>query len=187
MDSLKQRGIDAVMADNVNEARGKILAFIPEGSEVMEASSTTLDTLGVTDIINESGKYRSLRKEIMSHAEKDMRDALRRKSTSPEYAIGSVQAVTEDGQIIVASGSGSQISTYVYGAANLALAVGTNKIVKDLDQAFKRIYEHALPLESERMRRVYGAPGSSVNKILIIERDRPGRTKLVFIKKALGF
>lgn len=174
------------MVNDGKAAREKVLELMPQGAEVMEASSTTLEQIGITKEINESGRYKSLKKEIMSVVQKDMRDAFRRKSTSPDYSIGSIQAVTEDGQMVVASGSGSQIAPYVYGAANLILVVGTNKIVKDLDHAFKRIYGHSLVLESERMKKVYGT-GSSVNKILIIEKDQPNRIKLIFVKEALGF
>lgn len=185
--ALNGRGIEVIVVKNGEGARKKVIELIPKGAEVMEASSTTLEQTGITKEINESGRYRSLKKEIMSVAQKDMRDAFRRRSTSPDYSIGSVQAVTQDGQIVVASGSGSQLAPYVYGAANLVLVVGTNKIVKDLDHAFKRIYEHALPLESERVKKAYGMPGSNVNKILIIEKDQPNRIKLIFVKEALGF
>ena len=66
--------------------------------------------------------------------------------------------------------------------------VGTQKVVANLDVAFRRIYEHSLPLESDRVRRVYGAPQSQVSEILIVNREpQPGRTTIVLVTEALGY
>jgi hypothetical protein len=78
------------------------------------------------------------------------------------------------------------LPVYSFGATNLIWVVGTQKIVKNLDDAFKRIREHTLPLEIERMKKAYNM-GSNINKILIFENERPGRIKLIFVKEILGF
>ena len=102
-------------------------------------------------------------------------------------AIGSVHAVTEDGHILIASNTGSQLSAYVYGAENVIFIVGTNKIVKNTDDGIKRIYEHSFPLENERAKKAYGM-NSAVNKILILNKEfKQNRIKLVFVKEKLGF
>jgi hypothetical protein len=185
--ALGERGIEVVIVDNANEAKNKILELIPRGSEVMAASSTTLDQIGITKEL-EGNRYVSLKKIFASLSDKKERDDARRKSITPQYGIGSVHAITEQGQIVVASASGSQLAFYVFGAANLILVAGMQKIVKDLDEAFMRIKEYVLPLESERVKKLYGMPGSSINKILIIEKEPvQGRTKLILVKEKLGF
>lgn len=108
-------------------------------------------------------------------------------SSVAEYDVGSVNAVTEDGKLVVASATGSQLAPIAAGAANVILVVGTQKIVKNLDEAFRRIEEHSLPLESEQLKKLYGVP-SSINKILIISKEAiPNRIKLIFVKEKLGF
>jgi L-lactate utilization protein LutC len=184
--ALKDRGIDVIVVKNKEDAKKKVLEMIPQGSEVMQVSSTTMDEIGISKEI-ENGNYNSLRKMIMAVNDEAARLELRKKSSSPEYGLGSVHAVTEDGQVVIASRSGSQIPIYAYGATNLIWVVGTQKIVKNLDHAFKRIYEHSLVLEGERIGKVYGKPGSSIDKILIVEKERPGRITLIFVKEQLGF
>lgn len=186
-DALKKRGMDVTIANSKDDARKMVLALVPKGAEVMHVSSTTLGEIGITKDLVESGEYDELGKKIRTISDEKERNILRKRTLSPDYVVGSVQAVTEDGQVIVVSATGSQIPPYVYGASNVIWVVGTQKIVKNLDEAFKRVYEYVLPLESERIRKAYGMPGSSVNKILIYEREKPGRIKLIFVKDKLGF
>lgn len=185
--ALEQRGINVVVAEHKQDAFQKALGLIPRGAEVMDLTSTTLDQLGISKEIQESGKYSSVKKKIQAVGQKEMRNAMRQMSAAVDYAIGSVHAVTEQGQVMIASSSGSQLAPYVFGAEKLIWVVGTQKIVKDLDAGFQRIREYSLPLEDARARKVYGV-GSGVNKILIVEREiTPNRITVVFVKENLGF
>jgi len=106
---------------------------------------------------------------------------------APEWAVGSVHAVTEDGKVIIASASGSQLPSYAYGSSHVVWVVGSQKIVKDLDEGMKRVREYVLPLESERAMKAYGQP-SSINKLLILNKEaNPGRITMVIVKEKLGF
>ena len=107
---------------------------------------------------------------------------------TPDWTIGSVHAVTEEGQVLIASNTGSQLPAYAYGSSHVIWVVGTQKIVKNIDQGIKRVYEHSLPLESERAKKAYGVPGSFVSKILIVNKEiSPGRVVIIFINEKLGF
>ena len=185
--ALQEHGMKVYVAGNRKEAFKKAFELIPEGTEVMDLTSVTLEETGIAKEIYESGKYKSVRKKIMSVEQKEMRDAMRRMSGSVDYAIGSVHAVTEDGKVVIASASGSQIPAYAFGARKLIWVVGTQKIVKNLDDALKRIYEHSFPLEDQRARKAYGMP-SSVCKILIVEKEaNPERISIILVKEKLGF
>jgi acyl-CoA hydrolase len=184
-EALKKNNIDVIVAKNADEAKQKIFEMIPEGSQVMTMISETLETLGIAKEINESGKYESVKKKL---AELPAGREKRQLGAAPDIAIGSVHAVTQDGKVIVASNSGSQMPGYVYGAGKVIWVVGTHKIAKDLDEGIKRIYEHTLPLESERAKKAYGMPGSFVSKMLIFNRESAkDRITLVFIPEVLGY
>ncbi len=185
--ALRERGIDVVIVQNREDAKRKVIELIPKKAEVLHVASVTLEQIGVSKHIDESGDFESLGVRIRGISDAAERERLRKLTLSPEYAVGSAHAVTEDGQIVDVSASGSQIPVYAYGAEHLILVVGTQKIVKNLDAALKRVYEYVLPLESERARKAYNVPGSSVNKILIIEKEKPGRTTLIFVREKLGF
>jgi acyl-CoA hydrolase len=112
---------------------------------------------------------------------------IRKLGAAPDIMLGSVTAVTEDGRLVTASNSGSQLGPYAASAGKVILVIGSQKIVKDLDEAMRRIYEHALQLESERLRAAIGVD-SSVSKVLITNREaRPGRTTAILVREALGF
>lgn len=185
--ALKARGMEVIVVNNRQDAKRKVLELIPEGAEVMDSTSVTLEEIGVSREIQESSRYQSIRKKIISIDNREKREAFRRRAAAVEFIVGSVHAVTEEGQVAIAAQSGSQLSPYAFGAARVIWVIGTQKIVKNLDEAFRRIKEHCLPLEDARARRAYGV-GSSINKILIVEREIvPNRITVVFVKEKVGF
>ncbi len=182
--SLKENGMEAVVVENGKEAKKKVFEILPEGAQVMTMTSVTLDAIEVTEEINESGKYKSVRHEFEKVDDTEKRHL----GAAPDWTVGSVHAVTEDGKVLIASNTGSQLPAYAYGANHVIWVVGAQKIVKDFDQGLKRLYEHTLPLESERAHKAYGVEGSFVSKLLVVNKEiRPGRITLIFVKEVLGF
>ena len=95
--------------------------------------------------------------------------------------------MTEDGSVVVASNTGSQLAPYAASAAHVVWVVGAQKIVPNLDEAMKRIREYSFPLEDERLRKAYGM-ASFISKLLIVHREViPGRTTMIIVKENLGF
>jgi hypothetical protein len=98
-----------------------------------------------------------------------------------------VQAVTESGQVMVVSKSGSQLGPYASGAGKVIWVVGAQKLVKDLNEGLRRIYEYSLPHEEAHMQELYRA-GTAANKILIVNGEvRPDRITMIIVKEDLGF
>ena len=186
-ENLKTNGINAMVVQNGVQAKEKVLEMLPKNAEVMSMSSVTLETLNIAKEINESGNYNSVKSKLEKMDRKTQGLEMQRIGAAPEYAVGSVHAVTEDGKIIIASNTGSQLPAYAYAASHVIWVVGTQKIVENLDEAMKRIYEYVLPLESERMQKIYRV-GSNVSKLLIINKEiAPNRLTLIFVKEKLGF
>jgi hypothetical protein len=185
--ALRQHGFDVQVVDDEAAARKAVFALIPEGSEVHQGSSTTLDQIGVTAEVNSSGRYSAVRPRIFSMDRATQADEIRKLMSAPEYMLGSVHAVTQTGSLVTASMSGSQLGPYASGAGKVILVAGTNKIVSDLDEAFRRVEEHSLPLEDARAREAYGF-GSSINKLLVMNTEiTPGRTTVILVRESLGF
>src|SRR6266702_2137472 len=64
---------------------------------------------------------------------------------------------------------------------------GQLKLVRILEDGFRRIWEYSYPLEDVRTRQVYGR-ASAINKILIVNGEMiPGRITLVLVKQHVGF
>ena len=189
IEALKANGIDAMVVENSEKAKKKVLELLPKGAEVMNMSSVTIDTLNLAKDINESAKFDSVKNKLSKMDRKTQRLEMQRIGTAPQYALGSVHAVTEDGKVIIASNTGSQLPAYAYGASHVIWVVGTQKITKNVDEGTKRIYEYVLPLESQRANKAYNiTTGSFVSKMLIINKEKvPGRLTLILVKEKLGF
>jgi LUD domain len=184
--ALKANGFKVTIVENLEAARAAVERIIPEKAEVFTATSVTLDEAGLSDELN-SDKYTSVRDKFMSlYGDASKAVEMRRIGSGADYAVGSVNAVTEDGQVVVASASGSQLPNYAYGASNVIWVVGTQKIVSDLEEAFDRIENYAFHLEDARAQEVYGVH-SSLNKLLIYRKETGGRATIILVKEAVGF
>ncbi len=186
--NLEANGMHTIVVSSGQEARAAVEKLLPEGAEVFDSTSITLQETGIARLIQDSGRYHAVRPTLVQLGAEGKKAEQRRLGSAPEYIVGSVHAVTEKGQVVVASGSGSQLGPYAHGAEHVIWVVGTQKIVSDLDQAFDRIYWYTLPKESERARKAYGVPGSFVSKMLIVNREfQPGRITVVLVNERLGF
>ncbi len=114
------------------------------------------------------------------------RAEMRRLSASPDVVVGSVHAITEDGRVVAASASGSQLGPYASSAGKVIWVVGSQKIVSDLDSAMARVQFYAYPKEDIRAREKYGMP-SALLKFLIVNGDWPGRSTVVLVREPIGF
>lgn len=184
--ALEANGMKTLIAENAEEAKRLVLDLVPQGAEVYANMSETLEKIGLTAELDKSGRYNAVRPQVFSLDRKTQAKEIRKLRSSPDYIVGSVHAITESGQVLTASGGGSQLAPYAYGAAKVIWVVGAQKLVKDLEEGFRRIEEYSYPLEDARMYAAYNAH-SSVNKMLIVQREAPGRITVVLVKEELGF
>ena len=184
--ALASRGFKAQIADTGADARDLVLAAIPEGAEVHIALSETMRELGVTQTIDESGRYDSIRARLGTLDRATQAREMRKLGAAPDYIIGSAHAITDDGQIVVGSGSGSQLGAYASAGGSVILVVGHQKLVRDLDDGLRRVREYSLPREFARMQSV-GYPGSLLAKTLIIHNEPSGRISVILVPETLGY
>jgi len=184
--ALEEHGSSVEVVDDLDAARETVLARIPEGSSVMTNTSVTLDETGIAGAINDGGPYESLRTKMLALDFETQAQEMKTIAGSPDFALGSVHAITREGVLVIASASGSQLAQYAWGAANIILVVGAQKLVPTLDDARDRIFEHSLKLEDARAMAAYGQ-NSYVGKILEIHQELPGRIHVVLIRHSVGF
>ncbi len=183
--ALEANGIQVYVTSNGDEAKAKLFEIIPAGAEVFTGQSRTLVTLGIPEEVDK--RYNSVRVKLATMDRNTQMREMVKMGAVPEYMVGSVHAVTEDGTVVVASNTGSQLAGYSASAAHVIWVVGTQKLVPNLDEAMKRIREYTYPLEDERLMQAYGMH-SNISKLLIIHREvTPGRTAMILVKENLGF
>lgn len=190
--ALEKNGFKVFMAQTGEEAKNIALSLIPKSAEVMTMTSVTADTIGLSTELNDSGNYNSVKAQFATmSADPTKAREMKRLGAAPEYTTGSVHAVTQNGKIIIASNTGSQLGAYTYGADKVIFVVGSQKIVKDLSAATDRINEYVIPLESVRARKAYGLPetfNTFDSKTLIIQRENiPDRINVILVNEVLGF
>jgi hypothetical protein len=185
--ALEGNGIRVLQAADAAEANRIVLGLIPDGSQVHQGASQSLEVSGITAEIESSGRYEPLRPRVFSLDRATQADEIRRLSAAPDVMLGSVHAITETGSLLTASMGGSQLGPYASGAGRVILVVGTQKIVSDLEEGLRRINEYAFPLEDARAQAAYGIH-SAANKVLIINREIiPERITVVLVNEVLGF
>ena len=187
VDGLKSRNVDAVVAENGDEARQLLIDMIPDGAEVFKSTSETLDTIGYSDYIRATDRYRNLYLEISEEPDRERQRELRRLASVAEYYIGSVHAIAETGEVIVASGSGSQLGAYVYGAKYVIWVAGVQKICPTLDDALARVKGFSVERHHE-WAIAQGRSAAPLGKLMVFENEQnPDRIKMVLIKESLGW
>ena len=184
--ALEANGMHTIVLESSEEARGCVLEMIPAGAEVHNPPSRTLEQIGVAADIENSVAFHASRPRLHALDRKTQQGEIRRLAASPDVVVGSVHAITEQGQVLVASASGSQLGAAAFGAGTVIWVVGTQKLVPTLEEGLRRIREYSYPLEDARARQVYGQP-SAINKILVVNGERPGRITVVLVKEQLGF
>jgi acyl-CoA hydrolase len=183
---IRERNIEVLIVKNGAEARQVVLERLPKGAEVHSGKSKTLQDSGIFDALMDQNQYNALRHQFLKMDRKTQGREIRKLIAAPDFMLGSVQAITEDGILVVASATASQIGPYANTAGKVILVVGSQKIVPDIDTAFRRIREYVLPWEEVQVRKAVNI-GTFVGKILIIEREWiSDRMTLILVKEPIG-
>ncbi|MFA5935679.1 MAG: lactate utilization protein [Patescibacteria group bacterium] len=188
--ALTEHGFEVMTVNTKEEALEKVKSLIPPGGSVTTGSSRTLEEIGFVDYLK-AGQHgwNNLKEAIVNEKDPAKQAELRNQSVHAEYFLVSAHAVTETGQIIQASNSGSQIPSVAFTSKNVIFIVGAHKIVPTLEEGLKRVREYVFPLEDQRMKST-GAPGSAISKILISEREAAfmqRKVRVIFVNEKLGF
>jgi hypothetical protein len=177
----------SIVVDSAEEARRAVRSILPVGAEVYNNTSRTLEEIGVAEDIERSGQYQPLRPRLYQMDREMQAREMRLLSASPDWVVGSAHAVTEDGTLLIASASGSQLGPIASGAGRVLLILGAQKVVPDFDTGLRRIYEYCFPLEDRRARQAYSVP-SGVNTVLVINKAIAlGRITAILVDELLGF
>ena len=188
--ALEEKGYQVFVVEKGAEALEKIKELIPQEASVMNGSSKTLEAIGYMDFLK-SGQtgWNDLHAKVDAESDPVKRAELRKQSSLSDYYLGSVHAMTEDGQMVIASNSGSQLPHIVFTSPNLILVVGTQKVVPDLTEAMKRLESYVVPLENEHMQSLYHID-TKINKVVIFKGESVhlGRKiNIILVKEKLGF
>jgi hypothetical protein len=101
--ALEAHGMRAVVFESGEEARSYVLDLIPKGAEVYNSPSRTLELIGLAEDIEHPTSFQSVRARLLSLDRVTQRTEMRKLDANPDVLVGSVHAITEQGEIMVAS------------------------------------------------------------------------------------
>jgi L-lactate utilization protein LutC len=190
--SVKDRGINVTLAETKGSALALIQTLIPAGASLMTGASVTLQQIGFEDVLKGGNHpWKNLKAEILAEKDPARQAAMRKQATLADYFLGSVHAIAETGEIVIASATGSQLPAYAYSSANIIWVAGAQKITPTLGSALERLRTYVVPLEDQRLKQVYGEKAQGIiGKILIFEHESPNLHRsvhLILLNEVLGF
>jgi hypothetical protein len=185
-ETLERHNIEAIVVATGAEARDRVLAMIPIGGEVHWGTSATLDTIGVTEALLAEGRFDPVRPRYQAMDRATQGREIRKVMAAPDFMLASAQAITDDGELVIASYSASQIGPIALSAGRVILVVGSQKIVADLDEGIRRARQHVLPYESARLQERLGVPSRLAKLLVVYEEPRPGRVTVVLVREPVG-
>lgn len=187
--TFNDRNIKGIFVNSKKEALDAIFEIIPNDSEIATGSSESLREIGFLDVLKQKQhNWKNVKDNLFAEVDHLKREELRRESILADYNIQSCHAITEKGQLVIASGMGNQISAIAYASKNIVFVVGAQKIVKNLDEAFERIRNYVMPLENERMKKIGFKKGTTLGKILIFEKEiREREIHVIIVNENIGF
>lgn len=190
LQALQTNGFHVEVVENKSDALERIKTLIPKNASVHNGGSTTLHDIGYIEYLKSNTHgWNNLHAHILAETDPQKQAVLRRESAFSDYYVGSVHALSETGEMVIASNTGSQLPHLVFTSPNIILVVGTQKITKTLSDAFRRLEEYVVPLEDKRAMSAYNAHTMNA-KTLILHKENPmmGRTvRIILVKEQLGY
>jgi L-lactate utilization protein LutC len=187
VEALRARNIHVIVTNTGEEAHHALIQLLPEGAEICDSTSETLDAIGFTAFVRGNPRFTNLHDGYAAEPDLAKRNDLRRRASIADYFIGSVQAIAETGEVFVASATGSQLAPYAYAAKRVIWVVGVQKIAPTFDAAMQRVRGHTLARHDQWLADMGRAP-TPIGKLGIIEHEsQAGRITLILVKELLGW
>ena len=81
---------------------------------------------------------------------KDKKELYRANFSVDTFLTGT-NAITENGELYNIDGNGSRVAPMIYGPDQVIVIVGTNKLVKNLEDAKNRVRQLSAPVDAKRL------------------------------------
>ncbi|HTX71173.1 MAG TPA: LUD domain-containing protein [Thermoleophilia bacterium] len=182
--ALQCRGMCAIVVDDQIEARRFVLDRLVGRARVVQTPSTTLEALGLSEEIEQVGRVDAGSPRRCVLEDDRQREEVLPLASPPDYVLSGVDAVTELGSLVLSSRSLGPLGPQAGRAGQVIFIAGRQKIVPDLDAAFRRLCS-----QTEDPSTGSSALGSradaALEQILIIGGDSAGRLTVVLVDESL--
>lgn len=193
--ALKARHFEACYCTDIEEAKQKLIEWIPQEDTVAWGGSQTLAEIGAQEMLRDRGQVLIDRDTAKTPED---RNTLMRQALTADTFLMSSNAITEDGQLVNMDGNGNRAAALVYGPRQVIVVAGLNKVAKDLDAAIARVRGTAAPTNAQRFPvntpcKITGvcadckSPDCICANMVITRLSKPaGKIKVILIGEMLG-
>lgn len=194
IDTLKSCGYDAHFVQTKEEALALAKTFIKDGIKVGLGGSVTVGEIGLLD-------YLTSRSDLILHNQYEAGITMaenierRRQGLVSDVFVTGINALTRDGKIVNADGSGNRVAAFCFGPKKVLAIVGVNKIVDNVEDGFKRVMEVAAIKNIDRMNKKAIEMGKEprqnintiANKFTWVKADEKDRITIILVNEELGY
>ncbi|MBQ2989639.1 MAG: lactate utilization protein [Clostridia bacterium] len=167
IEALKSNRMDVHYVRTAEEAKALALSMIPEGSTCVSGGSVTLAETGIIDAIK-NGAYHYIDRSLPDLTQEQKDDAMRA-AFGADFYLSSANAITEDGELYNVDGNSNRVAALLWGAKNVIVVAGVNKLVKNLDEAVLRVKTVAAPRNAARLS--CNTPCAKLGHCISLERN----------------
>ena len=147
--ALNNNNIQAVYVEKKADVIDAVKQFLQKGSSVAVGGSVTLNECGVLDLIR-NGDYVFYDRYEPGLTAEQTQEVFRKAFCTDAFLMSS-NAITEKGELYNVDGLSNRVSALLFGPKSVIIVAGKNKIVKDIDEAIKRVKTIAAPLNAKRL------------------------------------
>lgn len=140
--TLESCGYKVHEAKNKKEAFEISKTYIKENMSIGLGGSTSVSQIGLLDYVT-SHENINLHNQYEKGISLEENTKRRRDGILSDLYITGTNAITKDGKLVNADGSGNRVAALIFGPKKVLVIVGKNKIVDTLEDGFKRIMEVA--------------------------------------------
>ena len=194
INSFKDCGYDAHFVRTKEEALELSKTYIKSGMSVGLGGSESVKEIGLLNYLLNK-KDITLFNQYEDGISMDENIHRRRQGLVSDIFVTSTNAITKDGKLVNADGSGNRVAAFSYGPKNVLVIVGINKIVEDVESGFKRVMEVAAVKNIERINKKSIEMGKEpsynldniANKFSWIKADDKDRIIIILVDEELGY
>ena len=194
INSFKDCGYDAHFVKTKEEALSLSKTYIKSGMSVGLGGSESVKEIGLLDYLLNK-KDITVFNQYEDGISMDENIQRRRQGLVSDIFVTSTNALTKDGKLVNADGSGNRVAAFSYGPKNVLVIVGINKIVEDVEAGFKRVMEVAAVKNIERINNKAIEMGKEpkynldniANKFSWVKADDKDRIIIILVDEELGY
>lgn len=197
MAALEKNRIKAYYAEDCAQAEKIVRELIKDDKLITSGGSMTLKESGIMDMLKT--EFASAYIDRSAGETREQIEEIYRKAFVSDTFLCSTNALTEDGELFNVDGNGNRVSAMIYGPKQVVVVAGVNKIVRDMEQAVRRVETIAAPKNTIRLScetpcaktgecaHCHAEQRICCSYVKLAWQRVPNRIKVILVNESLGY